>query len=124
VAKIWFIVTILTRSVVFRDCQRRAPSIAPMAKALFVVGSYARGWGCTRDGRLRAAAQGTTKSFFESDVVVNLLQLDAQRRMKRMSDLSSLVLSRCVLRDCTASTALHSALDSKSGVGDRVQIQV
>ena len=51
----------------------------------------------------------TTKSFFESEVAVDLqlkktaafleLQLDAQRRVKRMSDLSGLVLSRCALRD-------------------------
>ena len=57
----------------------------------------------------RAIAQATTKSFFESEVAVDLqlkktaafleLQLDAQRRVKRMSDLSGLVLSRCALRD-------------------------
>ena len=62
-----------------------------------------------RSGLELAIAQATTKSFFESEVAVDLqlkktaafleLQLDAQRRMKRMSDLSGLVLSRCALRD-------------------------
>ena len=94
--QIWFIVTILTRSVVLRDCRRRAPSIA---QKLFVVA-----WSVRLPRPLRC-----TKSFFESEVAVDLqlkktaafleLQLDAQRRVKRMSDLSGLVLSRCALRD-------------------------
>ena len=94
--QISFIVTNLTRSLVLRDCRRRAPSIA---QKLFVVA-----WAIRLPKPLRRAfsnprSQSTCTLQLKKTAAFLELQLDAQRRVKRMSDLSGLVLSRCALRD-------------------------